>query len=369
MPPVSVLIKPASSGCNLRCEYCFYHSISEGRSISNYGFMEEETLINLVKKILEYAHEYCAFAFQGGEPTLIGLDFYRRVVELQKEFNHKNLRIENTIQTNGTLIDEEWAKFLAQNNFLVGLSLDGPKEINDGARVDISGKSTFSKVMNTIKLFNEYDVQYNILSVVTSYGARHINKIYSFYKKLGVKFVQFIPCLDEDEQQSKYYSLDNKRYGDFLKKLFDLWYEDFIKGERIDIRYFSNLVQIAAGYRPEACGMEGKCHCYFVVEADGGVYPCDFYVTDNWKLGNLNDSDFKSLIETPRSTDFVESSLGIHDKCRKCKFFTLCRGGCRRWREDFVDGKVSLNKLCGAYEDFFEHTHKRIYNLSLLLRR
>ncbi|MFT8316541.1 MAG: anaerobic sulfatase maturase [Clostridium sp.] len=369
MPPASVLIKPASSGCNLQCKYCFYHSVSKSREIKNYGIMKEETLVNLVKNILEYADDYCVFAFQGGEPTLAGLEFYQKVIELQKQFNYKNLKIENTIQTNGTLIDEKWAEFFVKNDFLVGISIDGPKDINDAARVEIGGKSIFNKVLNTIQLFDNYKVQYNVLCVVTSYVARHIGQVYNFYKKLGIKFMQFIPCLDGIGEETTFYSLNNKKYSDFLKKLFDLWYEDFTKGENIDIRYFSNIIQMAAGYKAEACGMSGSCHCYFVVEADGSVYPCDFYVTDYWKLGNLNKYNFDTLIKDPKVSEFIKSSLFVDDKCKKCKFFMLCRGGCRRWREPYIDEKPSINQLCEAYKNFFEYTQDRIYNLSRILKR
>lgn len=369
MPAASVLIKPVSSACNLRCKYCFYHSISQNRSVSNYGVMNEDTLVNLVKNILEYADGHCTFAFQGGEPTLAGLDFFKRVVELQKEYNVKRVKVENTIQTNGTLIDEEWAEFLAQHDFLMGLSVDGPKDINDGARIDINEKSTFNRVMNTVRLFKKYNVQYNVLSVVTSYSTRHIRQLYSFYKKHGVKFLQFIPCMDEERGSGNFHSLTGEKYGYFLKILFDLWYEDFIKGEKIDIRYFSNLVQMAAGYRPEECGMNGTCQCYFVVEADGGVYPCDFYVKDEWRLGNINQDRFESMLDHPRAKSFVQSSTVIDEKCMQCRYYSLCRGGCRRWREDFVENKITLNKLCPAYEAFLEHASDRIFNLSRLFLR
>ncbi|KNF09551.1 anaerobic sulfatase-maturating enzyme [Gottschalkia purinilytica] len=368
MPPISILIKPSSSKCNLRCKYCFYNSLSEKRDTKDYGFMNEETITNLVKNILEYADDHCVFAFQGGEPTLIGLDFYRKVIELQKRYNHKGVRIENTIQTNGILIDEEWAKFFYENKFLIGVSLDGSKDINDGSRLDVNEKSTFNRVMNSIKLLDKYKVNYNILCVVSSYVARHIGKVYSFYKRNGFKFLQFMPCLDENEE-SKFYSLDNKKYGKFLKNLFDLWYEDFVKGERIDIRFFSNLVQMAAGYRSETCGMSGKCHCYFVVEGDGSIYPCDFYVTDNWLLGNVNNEKFKDIIISEKAEKFVYDSIYVDDKCRACDYFNLCRGGCRRWREPFEDVRPKLNKLCPAFKEFFKYADERIYELSLVLKR
>ncbi len=368
MPPVSLLIKPASSNCNLRCKYCFYHSIAENRQKESYGMMDIETLETLVKKALEYAEHVCTFAFQGGEPTLVGLDFYRKLIEFEKKYNVKKVQIHNALQTNGVVIDEEWAKFLAENKFLVGLSLDGPKDIHDANRYDPVNKGSFNKIMETVKLFNKHRVEYNILSVITANTARHISKIYNFFKKNDFRYLQFIPCLDPlGEEPGAYdYSLSPDRYAVFLKTLFDQWYADILQGNMISIRYFDNLVGMAMGQRPEACGMSGVCTCQFVVEANGGVYPCDFYVIDEWYLGNLKHDSLEALKKSERGTAFVEISKDIDPQCRECRWLNLCRGGCRRDREPFENNRPILNRFCSAYKDFFEYAGERIYNLARL---
>ena len=363
MPAASILIKPASANCNIDCEYCFYKCLSSNREEYSKGFMTEETLEKLIIQAIDYAEGYVAFAFQGGEPTLAGIPFYKKAVEFQKKYNTKNITIENTIQTNGMAIDEEWAEFLAKNNFLVGLSLDGPKKIHDRYRRDVQGKPTFERVMRAISLFDKYNVQYNILSVITNDSAAKASYLYNFYKRNGFKFIQLIPRMDEqtrtDSDRKNQYAVNPRQYGRFLNELFDLWYDDFIKTSQIDIRMFSNLAQMAAGYPAEECGMSGCCTCYFVVEGDGSVYPCDFYCLDEWKLGTVQNS-FRNLILSDTAKKFVEDSKSVAEKCQTCLHKSLCRGGCRRWREMTSDSTIGLNYLCPAYEIFFAHTKERI---------
>lgn len=361
MPSVSILIKPASSGCNIACRYCFYHAIAENREVCNYGIMSDETLEQLIKAVINYADGFAAFAFQGGEPTLAGLNFYKKVISLQKQYNTKHLQIQNTIQTNGTLIDEEWAKFLSKNHFLVGLSLDGPRGVNDFCRVTRNGDSTFDTLMQTVKLFERYDVAFNVCSVVTAKTAEKIPAIYNFFKQKKFDYLQFIPCLDEKIGEHSEYSLTPQAYGKFLCKLFDLWYADFTKGRQIDIRMFSNYAQMAAGYAPEECGMCGKCNTYFVVEGDGSVYPCDFYTQDMWKLGTIEDG-FQALYSSEKSQAFMQASLLKPEECMSCQYEALCRGGCRRWR-DRGDGNLTKNYLCESYQMFFHHCGDRIHKL------
>lgn len=371
MPPVSLLIKPASSLCNIRCKYCFYHSIAENRQTESYGIMTVDLLEIMVKKALEYADHACTFAFQGGEPTLAGLDFFKKLIELEKKYNTKKVQINNALQTNGIVIDEEWAKFLHENNFLVGLSLDGPKDIHDANRVDARDTGTFNKVMHTVELFNKYKVEYNILFVVNGYVARHASKIYNFFKKHNFRYLQFIPCLDALHEQpgENEFSLKPERFTYFLKSLFDLWYEDIVKGDMISIRYFDNLVGMFMGYRPEACGMTGICQCQFVVEADGGVYPCDFYVIDQWHLGNIQDKSLEELRSSENGQKFIEDSKHVDPKCRECKWLNLCRGGCRRSREPFVEGKPALNYYCPSYMEFFEYAAPKMQKIATMLSR
>jgi uncharacterized protein len=366
MPPLGMLIKPASGNCNLRCRYCFYHSVAENREIESYGMMSLDTLETIVKKALVFADQACTFAFQGGEPTLVGLDFYRKLIEYEKKYNTKKVQINNALQTNGMVIDDEWAEFLSVNKFLVGLSLDGPKDIHDINRYDAKGNGSFNRVMNTVKLFDKHKVEYNILFVANANTGRHISKIYSFFKKNNFKYLQFIPCLDplNEEPGQHEYSLTPERFGSFLKSLFDLWYEDIVKGEMVSIRYFDNLVGMIMGYPPEACGMKGECMCQFVTEADGGVYPCDFYVIDEWYLGNIKESGFEELAGSNAAVRFIESSRHVDTECKECKWANICRGGCRRYREPFEDGKPVLSYFCSSYMEFFEYSADRLMQLA-----
>ncbi|WP_371370647.1 anaerobic sulfatase maturase [Sporomusa aerivorans] len=366
MPQINVLIKPASSNCNLRCNYCFYHSIAENRETHSYGMMDNRTLELLVEKVFACAEYSCTFAFQGGEPTLIGLEFYEKLIEFQKKYNVKNLQIYNVLQTNGMLIDAAWARFLAEHNFLVGLSLDGPQDIHDYNRIGANHKGSFSRVMRTVQLLNNYRVEYNILCVVTANTARHVSKIYNFYKKNNFFYLQFIPCLDPlGEPHGGYnYSLTPEKYAIFLKRLFDEWYTDLSKGNKVSIRYFDNIVGLAMGLQPEACGMSGKCSFQFVVEADGGIYPCDFYVIDKWHIGNIKNLSFAELATSNIVKEFIEGSQYIEHNCKLCRWENFCRGGCRREREPLAKNLPALNYHCEAYREFFEYAGPRIYELA-----
>lgn len=365
MPPINILIKPASSNCNLNCKYCFYYDVAENREVKNFGIMSFDTLEVLVKKAFDYGEHFVGFAFQGGEPTLAGLDFYRKLIEFQKKYNTKKIRVSNSIQTNGTLINNEWAKFLSENNFLVGLSLDGPKEIHDINRIDKKGSGSFVKIEKAIDLFDKYKVEYNILCVVTKLVARHVDKVYRYYSKKGFQYLQFIPCLDElgIEPGKNPYSLTPEAYGDFLKKLFDLWYRDFMSGKRVSIRMFDNIAQMLAGYPPEACDMKGCCSANLVVESDGSIYPCDFYVVNEWVMGKIQDSSILELVQSDNAKAFVDNSIGIPDKCRSCEYLSVCRGGCRRHYEPVSEKSLGGNYFCNSYKEFYQYALPRFYEI------
>jgi uncharacterized protein len=365
MPPINVLIKPASSACNLRCQYCFYYDESQKRSQSNYGMMSAATLETIVRKALEYGETQVGFAFQGGEPTLAGLDFYRKLLELQQKYNGKRVTISNSIQTNGMLIDTDWAQFLAENHFLVGLSLDGPKDINDLNRIDAQGKGSYNRVAKTVALFNQCRVEYNVLSVVTKPVARHIGQVYNFLVKQGFQYLQFIPCLDGlgETPGQNLYSLTPELYEDFLKRLFDLWYRDFQNGRWISIRMFDNILQLLLGYPPESCDMKGRCSANPVIEADGSVYPCDFYVLDRWKMGNVLTANFAEMLQSETARAFVAVSDEIAVQCGACQFYPVCHGGCRRHHEPIVDRIAQKNYFCSAYQGFYQYALPRFYEV------
>jgi uncharacterized protein len=362
MPPINILIKPASSACNLRCKYCFYCDEAENRTEKNYGMMTTDTLEILVEKAFEYGESYVGFAFQGGEPTLAGLDFFRKLLDLEGKYNRKKVKVGNAIQTNGTLIDAEWAQFLAENRFLIGVSLDGPKDIHDMNRVDAQGKGSYNRIMKTVTLFKQYGVEYNILSVVSKSVARHIDQVYHYFVKQGFEYLQFIPCLDSlgAEPGQSLYSLTPRLYEDFLKRLFDLWYHDFMAtGRRISIRMFDNVLQMLLGYPPESCDMKGHCSANPVIEADGSVYPCDFYVLDQWRMGNIRTDSLAEMLQGETAKVFVAVSAGIPEQCGGCEVYALCRGGCRRYYEPIIEGKIGKNYFCSAYKAFYQYALPR----------
>lgn len=365
MKPVSLLIKPASSLCNLRCKYCFYHSVSEQRMTKSYGIMSENTLKTIVSQVFFEADGPVTLAFQGGEPTLAGLDFYLRLVELVDFYNTKKMPVQYALQTNGQVIDEKWAGFLARYKFLVGLSLDGSKDIHDMLRQDEVGRGSYNKVMRAVSLFRRHEVEFNILTVVSSSIARHAKKVYDFLKKNKFQYLQFIPCLvpfgaDPADYE---FALTAARYGDFLKTVFDLWYEDYKAGNYISIRTFDNLVRMAAGEPPELCGMSGRCTCQLVIEADGGVYPCDFYVTDDWLLGRAGEDTFARMCSSPKAQKFISMSQDLDQKCIECIWLPICRGGCRRDREQ-PGGGLGLNVFCPAYKQFYPYVWPRLQELA-----
>jgi len=346
----------------MRCQYCFYKDETENRTTACYGVMNTVTLENVVRKGLETAGHQCTFAFQGGEPTLAGLDFYRGLTEIVNRYNTRRLQVQYTIQTNGYGIDKEWAVFLAENRFLVGLSLDGTKDLHDLYRKDTQGKGTFSKVMRAVQLFNHCRVEFNILTTVTDQTAKCIGRIYGFFDRNNIVFQQYIPCLDPlyKEHGKQPYSLTPEVYGKFLCSLFDLWYSSFIRGKKVSIRYFDNLLQMMMGYPPESCGISGKCSRQIVVEADGSVYPCDFYALDLYRLGNLNDNSLQEIELKRDSLGFIGASRQVSPQCRECRWYPLCRGGCRRNREPGNGGELTLNYFCLAYKCFLDYSYPRL---------
>ncbi len=368
MPNQTILIKPSSGNCNMNCKYCFYYDVMDNREVKSYGFMSLETLENIVKEAFDYADNFIGFAFQGGEPTLSGLSFFESFIEFVNKYKTKNVQVSFSMQTNGLIIDENWAEFFKKNNFLIGLSIDGTKDIHDNNRLDKTGNGTFSRAFKTASLLTKYEVDFNILSVVSKNVAKHPMKIYDFYKKNNFQYIQFIPCLDElGEMNVKNYSLTPKDYGDFLCQLFDLWYKDIIAGKQVSIRMFENIVQMLIGYPPESCDMQGICSVNAVIESDGSVYPCDFYVLDEWNLGNINNCTFEALKTNELGRKFVNDSIEKPNKCQKCEYINICRAGCRRNYIN-IDGEYQ-NYFCESYKAFYGYTIKRFRELAFMVSK
>ena len=314
------MIKPASSLCNMRCKYCFYHDVTDHRDIKNFGLLTEDCAESLITKALEFADgESIAFAFQGGEPTIRGLDFYKFFCKTVDKYNKKNSKIYYGLQTNGTLINDEWAKFLQEKDFLVGLSLDGDFD-NNSFRIDDKGQNAFYKIIKASDIFTKHNVQFNILTVLTGRCAENIDVILRYFKKRGFKYLQFIPCLRPfgDDTESELY-MTVEQYKHFLIHGFNAYVKDYVRGKYTSIRYFDNLVHLYLGNPTEQCGMCGHCTHQFVVEGNGNVYPCDFYCTDEWLLGNINSpsENFDTLAHSEKAIEFLRESLKIKEECKK----------------------------------------------------
>ncbi len=356
MKYIQMMIKPASSNCNLKCSYCFYEDECKNREVSSYGIMKEDTMEILIKKALEEAEDFCTFGFQGGEPTLAGLEFFEKFVECTKKYKKKETKVNFCLQTNGTLLDDKWVKFLKENNFLVGISLDGTKEIHDRNRQDAKKKGTFALVLKNAKELLKNQVEVNILCVLTKQSAKKISSIYGFLKKEGFYYQQYIPCLDAlgEEEGQHPWSLTPKVYGEALKELFDLWFEDIQKGNIVSVREFDNWLSILKGLPPEACSQSGRCSMQNIVEANGDIYPCDFYVLDHCRVANVQDENFRFFQGILPNMEFFKEGMKRGEACKKCKWYPLCRGGCRR---NYT--KENKNYFCEAYQEFFEYTIAR----------
>lgn len=355
LPAANILVKPASSACDMACRYCFYRDVAEHRQVGFKGMLSRDKLEVLVKNALDSVQLYCGFAFQGGEPTLAGLDFYKCLIELQRRHNTRNIHIQNSIQTNGCSLDDEWAAFLRDNKFLVGLSLDGPAEVHNANRPDNAGKDTFNRAMKALHLLQRHGVDFNILSVVTGRGADHIGSIYRFMLKQGITHLQFIPCLEplECSPGDSEWFLSAEKYGKFLVRLWDLWFKDLQNGAYTSVRHIDNWLSLLMGQRAEACNMTGRCSVQFVVEGDGGVYPCDFYVHDEWRLGDVGEP-LERLRQCDTAKRFVEASHPVPETCLSCRWGRLCRNGCRRERWSPVPGDIPINRYCEAHRHFFD---------------
>jgi len=346
----------------MHCSYCFYSNVTEIRTVKNHGIMSDGVLETIVRKALAEADRFCVFGFQGGEPTLAGLDFYRKLIEYVKAHNVNDVSVSYSLQTNGLLLDDEWVEFFRENKFLIGLSIDASKQVHDDFRTDMSGKGTHNRCMKAARLLSKKNVDFNILSVLTRQLASHPDRAYRFYKQNGFRYIQFIPCLDGlgEKHGSNFYSLDIETYTRFLCRIFDLWYTDLINNEYYSIRAFDNYVQMLAGKPAENCAMNGICNTYALIEADGSVYPCDFYALDEYLLGNINTHGFEQMLTSEKSEAFISSSHYIDHKCRSCEYHFICRGGCRRDREPVINGIPSLNHYCNAYKIFFDHALQRM---------
>lgn len=350
----------------MQCDYCFYCDEAEKRETPSYGMMSEETLKMIIKKVLFQAQGEVCFAFQGGEPALRGPAFFQKAVEMQERFNRNHVRVSNSFQTNGLLIDEEWCALFQKHHFLVGISVDGTETIHDRYRRGKDGSPTYARVRKAVEMLEQYKVDYNILTVVTRQAAEQIREIYQEYKRNGWHYQQYIACLDPlwEAPGEKEYSLTPEMYGKFLTELFRLWHKDWKRGKAPYIRQFENYVGILMGFPPEACEQRGVCSVQCVTEADGSVYPCDFYVLDEYRLGDFHTGRVRDFLESSTGKAFIKESGNLSETCGKCRWYRLCRGGCRRRRVPEEGGETYREYFCGSYRTFFEKCADQIREIA-----
>lgn len=351
MTGCQVIAKPASSRCNLNCRYCFY--IAKPTQPQ----MDDATLTAFIRQhIAAQPGPDVLFAWQGGEPTLCGLDFFRRVVALQQQYG-AGKQIQNAFQTNGILLNDDWCRFLHDHGWLVGLSLDGPAALHDAHRVTRRGNPTHSKVINALDKLIAHRVEFNLLVVVNHLNSQQPEQMYRYLRQLGTPFLQFIPLVEHDENGAlTAESVRPEAWGAFLSAVFDIWVREDIG--RVYIQLFDSTLGVWCGYPSQMCALSETCGHAYALEANGDLYQCDHYVSPQYRLGNLHRTSLKALNATPQAEAFGRRKRDtLSAACQRCGWLKFCHGDCPKHRD--ASGKSAL---CAGYQIFFAHAapHMRV---------
>lgn len=356
-----LMAKPTGMQCNMNCSYCYYFGSSNHR-LKNHVAMNDQTLETYIKTcISSQTSRNVDIVWQGGEPTLLGVDFFEKAIEYQNKYS-QGKKINNFIQTNGIGLNERWGRFLKDNNFLVGVSLDGNKISNDYYRLTNTGKSTFSRVLNGIDVLKKHNINFNTLTVVGKHNVKIPLDTYNFLKRIGSSFMQFIPLVEQEVvPNARSYSVTSRSvspidYAIFLNRIFDVWCQKDL-GD-IFVMNFENTMSDLVGETNSNCISGKYCGKNLILEYNGDVYSCDHFATQEYKLGNINFNDINHMIFSDANVKFGLGKFnGLDYKCNQCKFLNICNGGCPKDR--FVpseDDKHLRNYLCDSYLHYFEHT-------------
>lgn len=361
----SLMLKGAGAACNLACKYCYYLEKEKLSGVACDAKRISEALLE--KSVREYiqANPWGAnFVWHGGEPLLAPLEFYERVVELQKKYAN-GVNIENSIQTNGTLLNDSWCEFFARNNWLVGVSIDGPEDIHNKYRKTFDGRGTFESVMRGINLLNKHGAEWNAMAVVSDYCAETPDAFYSFFKSISCRFIQFTPVVErisngslaslEDDGELAPYSVSPDSWGDFLCAVFDRWVASDVG--RVFVQIFESTLANWLKLTPGVCTLSDSCGSSMVLNANGDVYPCDHFVFKGYKIGNLYRQNFDQLCDSGGFKRFSKMKTQLlPDECKRCQYYFACRGECPRNRFcKSPSGQPYSNYLCSGYKKFFEH--------------
>ncbi len=361
MSDFSLLIKPSAADCNLRCAYCFY--LGRRASTSAHPRMTYETLERVIASYMGSRQTVAyTFSWQGGEPGLMGLPFFEKAVELERRHAPPGAVVCNGFQTNGTLITDELAAFFAEYKFLCGVSLDGPAQVHDHYRKTTAGQPTHALVRKGIDRLRRRGVDVNVLALVNDRTVKQPRQIYGYFKNHGLFHQQYVPCVEFDDRgQLLPYSVSGAAWGRFLCEIFDQWVAGDVR--RVSIRLFDSLLEYLVTGRRNACTMGTDCRQYFVVEHDGGIYPCDFFVRDEWRLGDIGRGSWKELLASPLYRRFGLRKAAWDDECRSCPWLPLCHGDCPKFRRAGGDGRAG-SVLCEGWKAFYAHALPRLERLA-----
>ena len=358
LPAFHLMAKPGGSRCNLSCHYCFYLRKRELYPKSRFR-MPDEVLEEYIRQTID-AHciPEVTFAWQGGEPTLLGLDFFNKALKLQKNYCRPGMVIHNTIQTNGILLDDKWCEFFRKNRFLVGISIDGPRELHDACRTDASGRGTFDRVMKGLALLKKHHLDFNILCTVNAVNGNHPLEVYRFFRDdAKAQFIQFIPVVERDRQSRALtpLSVGPEQYGRFLTGVFDEWIRHDVG--KVYIQHFDAALASWYGEPHGICVFSPVCGQAMVIEHTGDIYSCDHFVDRDHLLGNIMTDPLEEMVSSPRQSQFGrDKQEGLPKYCRKCRFLFACQGECPKNRFTVTpDGEPGLNCLCEGYQLFFSH--------------
>ena len=370
MKNLVIMIKPVSSLCNLQCKYCFYRDVSRLRNMGSFGVMSIRTMKNMLGKIEQdlAPGDHVVFAFQGGEPTLAGINYFSEFIEDVSRWDRR-ISVEYTLQTNGLLIDDAWGAFLSENNFLLGVSLDILSDSHNSTRIDYKGKGSYERVLKALKYLGKYRVEHNILCTLTNEIARHPQRVWKCILRMNLKFVQFTPCIAglKDDESNKY-ALTPKRFASFYSALFRYWLEAYKKGEYRSIKLFDDIINQLAFRTVTACGIGGICQPQLIVEADGSVYPCDFYCLDDYNLGNIQELTPSELLSSQTVKKFQQRKYRPPLLCNTCRYEWICGGGCKRMQREVCCSEN--DDFCG-YKEFLKVCLRDLNNIAakeLLIR-
>jgi uncharacterized protein len=368
MAPFTLLIKPSGSDCNVDCRYCFYKcrapEIGQGRQRMSY-----EVLGRLVKDYLRLRFPISGFAWQGGEPTLMGLDFYKKAVELQKHYGIPGQQVTNALQTNGILLNDDWCEFLRQTNFLTGISIDGPKEYHDHYRKNFSGAGTFDKVMRAINKCKEHNVEFNTLTLLNNVNGEHPDELFDFFVQNDIRYLQLIPCVETDPATGQIapFSITPEQYAKFLCRTFDRWLH--YGPEKISIRDFESILSYCVTGRHTICTFDKQCNAYVVIEHTGDVFCCDFFVEPKWRLGNIFETPIEKLAASSKKKEFARAKRNLCTQCLVCSHLAVCRGGCMKDRAPFdKENYGTQSYFCQAYRTFFDYAMPRFMHLAAQIK-